>query len=104
MRSPTVLDAVIAGLERRRVPSFLIAYLKQHRQKETPMTEIEAQRIVNAVLLELGGRKGLDNELDLIRDDREVYTEMYGALVGRVKAAFDIDKSDPSTSYVYGGE
>jgi len=30
--APTVLDAVIAGMERRRLPSSLIDYLKQRRQ------------------------------------------------------------------------
>lgn len=67
------------------------------------MTEIEAQRIVNAVLSELSGRAGIDNEIDLIREDREVYTEMYGSLVERVRTTFDRDLSDPAASWLFAG-
>jgi hypothetical protein len=45
---------------------------------------IIATRIVNAVFSELGCRSGIDNELDAIREDREVYAEMHNACVNRV--------------------
>lgn len=46
-----------------------------------------AQRIVNAIFSELGGRKGIGAQLDMIHDDTEVYDEMYAACVEKVIAA-----------------
>lgn len=67
------------------------------------MSEIRAQRIVNAVLMNLSDRGGVGDLLDAIRDDREVYTEMYADLVLAVKDAFENNATDPSRSFVYGG-
>lgn len=57
-----------------------------------------AIQIVNAIFYELGDRKGLDNELDAIIDDEEVYDEMHDACVQRVMA---VAEGGPTERFKY---
>ena len=60
------------------------------------MNKDQAQRIVNAVLTDLEDRGGFDI-INQIRDDTEVYEEMYASLVeGTIRAAESND--DPTKS------
>jgi len=55
---------------------------------------------VNEVLDELRGRKGFGSLIDEVRQDHEVYAEMYEALVERVEIGTTSD-NEPSNSYFY---
>lgn len=49
----------------------------------TEITEETAKTIVNAIFSELGGRRGVGQQMDMIHDDDEVYQEMHQACVVR---------------------
>jgi hypothetical protein len=60
------------------------------------MTKDQAKRIINALLGNLEGRNGFDI-INVIRDDPQVYNEMYASLVeDTIQAAESSD--DPSKS------
>jgi hypothetical protein len=64
------------------------------------MTKDKAKKIVDAIFLELGGRGGIGDQLDLIHDDNEVYEEMYDACVARViSSVFAGSEPNPSIRY-----
>lgn len=53
-----------------------------------PMTDAEAQRIVNAVLHELDGRRGFKVIVEIRNEDPPTYRELHDTLQTVVKEAF----------------
>lgn len=48
---------------------------------------IKAETILHEIFDELGGRGGIGDSIDQIKDDPEVYKEMYYACVNRIAGA-----------------
>lgn len=48
------------------------------------MNKEQATKITEAILSELEGRAGIGDQIDLIRDDSEVWDEMHACLVQTV--------------------
>lgn len=64
-----------------------------------PMNGYTAKRIVNAVLGELGGRKGFGLIGTLRAEDPAVYQDLYAECVKRVKETWDAASGDDPTDH-----